>query len=586
MIKIFDSIDKVYTSNGDVVISATKARVFNSDNGDFYLELTCPTEYSDYIQPNNIIVAPTPQGTQAFRIRTVEKSKKRLEVKAWHVFYDGDNYLIADSYAVNMTCGQALEHFNGATDNPSPFTTFSDVNAVKSFRCVRKSLTECIATVLERWGGHLVRDNWHFEILQTAGTDNGITIEYKKNLEELTASYEWDGVVTKLMPVGKDGILLNEKYVYSTVQYDIPFTKAISFEQDINAEDYASDAAYKSALRADLKKQATAYVNQYCYPNVNYTLKGIPEKVTDIGDKIRVKDKRIGVDILTEVISYEYDAIQGRYISLEFGNFQNTLSNLIVNINQQTTQTVNMAVSEITTETGRIYDLLQNSYVVFRGYDVLVLDALPASDAVNILKINENGVSISEAGLGGLFYSIYDLYHKKININSHNAINIHDSTNSLIGTINTDGITTTGDGLRIGADTIESLLNDKQNELTAGDGIDITDDIISLEKYAAGETIIDATLSGACVVDSGTLTFEIDIDRPADALSIYNLTVTVYDGNNTATAVVTDGIPATGITATITAVTTTKYQILVTPITVADGGYIVKYALELTATTP
>lgn len=190
MIRAFNTTDKVYSSNGDAVILPTKARVKNSDNGDYYLELTCGSEYNEYMQANNIIVAPTPRGDQAFRIRTVTKRSKKLEVKAWHVFYDSQNYLIADSYAVNLNCNAALDHFNNATDNPSPFTMSSDVTSINSYRCVRTSLAECISTILERWGGHLVRDNWNISILSNIGVDNGITIQYKKNLKELTASYD------------------------------------------------------------------------------------------------------------------------------------------------------------------------------------------------------------------------------------------------------------------------------------------------------------------------------------------------------------------------------------------------------------
>ena len=154
MIRAFSATDKVYSTNGDAVILPIKAWVKNSDNGDYYLELTCGAEYNDYMQANNIIVAPTPNGDQAFRIRSVTKKSKKLEVKAWHIFYDSANYLIADSYAVNLDCSAALAHFNGATDNLSPFTTSSDVLTVNSFRCVRKSLAECVNTVLESWGGH------------------------------------------------------------------------------------------------------------------------------------------------------------------------------------------------------------------------------------------------------------------------------------------------------------------------------------------------------------------------------------------------------------------------------------------------
>lgn len=438
MIKVFNATDTAYSSNGDAVILATKARVHNSDNGDYYLELTCGTEYSDYIQANNIIAVPTPQGQQAFRIRTVTKSKKRLEAKAYHLFYDSQNYLIADSYAVDMTCNEALDHFNAATDTASPFTMLSDIASTNTYRCVRTSLAECIKTVLERWGGHLVRDNWTIKILSNIGIDNGVTIQYKKNLQELTAEYDWSNVVTKLMPVGKDGLLLEELYIYSDIQYDIPFTKCVSFEQPTIVEDDYKDAqgnvneeAYNSALIEDLTKQATEYVANNSVPIVNYTLKGNPEKVTDIGDIIEVKDERIGVDVLTSVISYEYDAIQEKYVELEFGNFTNNLGNLISNISSSNQEAVNNAVVTLTTTVNAeienaqesIVSAFTSSNVIYEGDKILVVDKLPADKATNVIMINSAGIGFSNTGINGQFTTAWTI-DGTFNAQAANMINL------------------------------------------------------------------------------------------------------------------------------------------------------------------
>ncbi|MGF2565476.1 hypothetical protein ACQUWZ_26770, partial [Ralstonia pseudosolanacearum] len=67
MLRVFSPSDTDFTSNGDVVIQATRAVVYKQDNGDFYLELQCGLEYVDFVKSENIIVAPTPQGAQAFR---------------------------------------------------------------------------------------------------------------------------------------------------------------------------------------------------------------------------------------------------------------------------------------------------------------------------------------------------------------------------------------------------------------------------------------------------------------------------------------------------------------------------------------
>lgn len=180
MIRLFSSNDKVFTSNGDIVINPFKAKVHKEDNGDYYLNLEASIKYADYLVTGKIIVADTPQGAQAFRITNLTKKSNKISLKAWHVFYDSENYLIQDSYVVDMNCNNALDHLNRATEPSSEFTTISDVSTVDSYRCVRKSLYEAIQTVIERWGGHLVRDNFNIKIMSNIGVDNGVTVRYAK----------------------------------------------------------------------------------------------------------------------------------------------------------------------------------------------------------------------------------------------------------------------------------------------------------------------------------------------------------------------------------------------------------------------
>lgn len=477
MIKVFGATDKLYSSNGDIVIQPTKARVHNKDNGNFYLELTCGVEYNKYISSNNIIVAPTPQGAQAFRVSDITKSSNKLNIKAWHVFYDTKNYLIQDSYAVDKTCNDALDHFNNATDTPSPFTVISDNTDVNTYRCVRTSYLDCIKNVLERWGGHLKRDNWNIGIYNDIGVDNGVTIQYKKNLKELSAEYKWDNVVTKLLPVGADGLMLDDVYIYAPISYDIPYTKTVSFDQsDVNEEDFTingvlNEDAYKDALKDDLTQQATKYVNTYCYPLINYTLKAQPEKVTDIGDIINVIDERIGVNVETEVISYEYDAITEKYVSLEFGNFKNSLNNLISNITSETATSIDNAVISLSstlvdalnTAQDKIWNALGSSYCIYEGDKILIVDNLPKEDATNVIMINSAGIGFSNTGINGNFTTAWTI-DGTFNAQATNVINltanlikggtlklgsalnqagkveVYDESNTLICTIDKNGL--------------------------------------------------------------------------------------------------------------------------------------------------
>lgn len=472
MIKVFSPTDTTFETNGDAVVNATRAVVHKVDNGDFYLELEAPVEYIDYLKPNNIIVAPTPQGDQAFRLEApVERTRSKIKFKAWHVFYDSENYLIADSYVVDKNCNVALDHLNAATDNPSPFTTLSDVQTINSFRCVRKSLYEAVTTVLERWGGHLVRDNYNLQIRNVIGQDNGVTIQYRKNLKEIEVSEDWSGVCTKCLPVGKDGFTLDELYLYSETQYEIPYTKTVSFEQEINEDDYPDESTYKAALRADLITQCNKYLETAQYPAINYTLNANIEKITDVGDIVEVYDERLGVSISASVLSFDYDCILGEYTQVEFGTAGASLSNLMSSI----TTEINTAVTEnnqslsinlqaaIEVAEARIWNALGSSYCIYSGDEIMIVDSLPAETARNCIRINSAGIAFSQTGIFGTFttaWTIDGTFNAQAinvinftadlikggtlklgsNLNQYGSLEVYNESNTLIAKLDKSGL--------------------------------------------------------------------------------------------------------------------------------------------------
>ena len=485
MIKLFDITDKIYSSNGDKIILPLKAKVHKEDNGDFYLNLEAPLSYIEDLVSNKIIVANTPQGEQAFRITNVENTRTKIKVKAYHVFYDSENYLIQDSYVVDKNCNDALDYLNSATDNTSPFTTISDITKINSYRCVRKSLYEAIQVLLERYGGHLYRNNWTIGIKSTLGQDNGVTIRYGKNLKNIKATYNWDKVCTKLLPVGKDGLLLNASdpeasvYVESSVQYEIPYTKSINFDQSNIEEDNYRDAetgeldteAYTQALVNDLAEQSQNYVENNSIPVVNYTLSANVEKVSDIGDTIQVVDEKLGINILTNIISYDYDCILEQYTQIEFGNFTPTLSGLITNITNQTQQQIdeNTATLEITLgqelqeAQAKIWNALGSSYVIYEGDKILIVDSLPKETATNVIMINNGGIGFSQNGINGNFSSTWTIDNvlnmEQINVinltanlikggtlklgsnlNQNGQLEVYDEANTLIAELNKNGL--------------------------------------------------------------------------------------------------------------------------------------------------
>ena len=471
MIKIFGQTDTAYSSNGDKILQPTKCKVHKRDNGEYYAEIECSPDYSDFIQNGRIVVCPTPTGDQAFRFSNPELNKTKIRVKAKHVYYDSENYLIEDSYVVDKNCNQALEHLNAATDNESPFTTVSDVTSINSFRCVRKSLCEAVSTVIERWGGHLVRDNFNIAVRSSIGADNGVTIRYGKNLKEIQKTEDWNNVVTKLLPVGKDGLMLDEVYLYSETQYALPYTKTVTFNQDIEKGEEETDEAYQYRLKEDLRQQGTAYLAANCVPKINYTVKAHLDDITDVGDTISVIDEGLGISLTTNVIAFEYDAILEKFTQVEFGNTKEKLSNLMNSVADSTSQQIterdqelSVKLSEELSEAAdKIWNALGNSYCIYQGDQILIVDKLPKEEATNVMRINSAGIGFSTSGINGPFTSAWTidgtLNMQAINVinlvadlikggtlklgsnlNEYGQIQIYNEANTLIGKFDKDGV--------------------------------------------------------------------------------------------------------------------------------------------------
>jgi phage minor structural protein len=478
MLKLFGITDRDFTSNGDKTIKPLRARITKQDNGEFYLELETDLTYVNDLTEGRIIMAPTPQGEQPFRVSNLQKTKNKLITKALHVFFDSRNYLIADSYVVEKNCNAALDHLNEATEPQSPFVTISDVDTVNNYRCVRTSLYEAVMTVVERWGGHLDLNGWTIGIRQEIGQDNGVVVRYAKNLKDITVDENWDNVTTKLLPVGKEGLLLPETYVTSTNQYDLPYVKSVNFDQnDIEQEDYIDAEgnpdveAYEAALVEDLRQKAQSYVDNNSVPQVNYTLKANLEKLTNIGDTVYVQDDRLGLTVTTQVISYIYDCILGQYVELEFGNFKQTVSGLMNTITNQIQETVEQNTKDIQVTLGeelreaqnKIWAALGNSYVIYEGDKILVVDSLPKETARNVIMINNGGIGFSQSGINGPFRSAWTIDNvfnaEQINVvnftadlirggtlklgsklNDYGTLEIYDEANVLIALMDKNGL--------------------------------------------------------------------------------------------------------------------------------------------------
>lgn len=468
MIKIYDSTERLFNHNGIKIVHPLRADITKVDNGDYYVEIQDTLENIAHYQNGGIIRIPTPWGEQGFRIRNPITNGNKIEFKAWHISYDAENYIVKTGSTVNRNCNDALEYFNGRTDIPSPFVTSSDITSTNSTNIIRKTLLEVFGILAsEKYNGHWLRDNYNFSINHKVGEDRGVVLKVGKNITEFKTTENWDEVCTKILPYtindsNNTVIELDEGFVeLGESLYELPYTKIVSFENEFKAEDYATQTEYLSVVKNWLKAQAALYLESHKLPKVNYSVSASIENISDVGDVIQVKHPKCNINITTEVISVKYDAIRGRYTKIEFGNFKNELKNLSQTITAEANKHADAVVKDaqitltkqLEESTAKINGVLGNSYTIYEGDKILVVDALPKENARNVLKISNGGIGFSNTGINGTFTSAWTL-DGTLNMQAINVINL---TASLIkgGTLKLGGADN--------ASGVFELLDEKQN---------------------------------------------------------------------------------------------------------------------------
>ncbi|AMR06519.1 hypothetical protein AXW78_29905 (plasmid) [Bacillus thuringiensis] len=355
VIKLYKPDETDFLHNGIGILSDAvhEATVQEDLNGVYVLSFKYPlfSPHGLDIKGQSLIQVPTPDGDQLFRVANPSASMGILSVFCYHVFYDLIDNFLEDTNIVGKTGIGALTQLKGALQYPSRFNFFSDIGKMNNARLVRMNPVEALLDTskdncfLNRWGGELKRDNFLVNILEKRGMDRGVKIQHKKNLLGYEASVDWQSPITKIMPIGFDGLLLPEKYVTSANvdKYINPKIKTVAFE-NVKAAigEYADDEdaiPLKDAYEL-LRQKARAMfeIDRVDQPLASYKVSFQELSQTEeyknfavlqsvyMGDTVTVQHDEDGIYIQAKVISYKYDPVKERYIDITLGNFKDSFT--------------------------------------------------------------------------------------------------------------------------------------------------------------------------------------------------------------------------------------------------------------------
>ena len=340
MIEIYLKTNTNYDKNGDITLDPTSCAYKDSES------LVTLEHFIDdegrwkYINFENVIAAEENGKKKFYRIYNVVRELYSVTAYARPIFYDLIDKVLLDVRPTNKIGQEALDIILADTG----FTGHSNISTANTAYYVRKNIVEALLgdeenSFINRWGGEFYCENFDVYINDKIGSDNGVRVEFGYNLNEIEEDVNIEEVVTRIIPVGYNGIILegNTPWVDSPLinKYTQPKIRVIEFS-NIKVKESSDDEEGFDTIeeaRAELIKQCNLlFDNGVDKPVINYKIDMINLANTTAykdfkmlvevnkGDTVTCYIKHLDIDVKARVIDYERDLITGEYTSIELGN--------------------------------------------------------------------------------------------------------------------------------------------------------------------------------------------------------------------------------------------------------------------------
>lgn len=425
--KIYASNETDFTKNGyGFLTDILSANVTESLNGDYYLEFAyiLNGNLSEYLIEDNIVKCKVEDGTeQLFRIKRVVKDYTTIKVYAQHIFYDLLNNMILDASPTNLNASAFGSWLLTKTNFNTNFTFFSDISDTRSARYVRRNPVECIMGDIENsminiFGGDIQRNNFVIRLLEQRGEDNGIKLIFGKNIKEIEITSDYTSIVTRVLPLGFDGLMLPEVYVDSSNidDYVTPRIAKVEFGDIQYDPESTEEGIYTNIEDAytALRASADAYLDLYDKPLINVKIDWVELSKTKeyenyqaietlhLGDYVTAEI--LGLNYQTRVTKIVYNPLSDMIETFEIGTLQKNIGNSINSNTRKVeqispTSILNAAKSNAT----EIINNAMGGYIVKTQTDLYIMDTPDTTTAQKVWRWNLNGLGYSSTGINGTY---------------------------------------------------------------------------------------------------------------------------------------------------------------------------------------
>ena len=442
LIILYDHDEEAFTSNGlGALPDAASCTVTEERNGGYEVEMEYPLTGSHFrdIQKRRILyVKPNPyDDPQPFRIYSITKPINGIvTVHAAHLSYDTSGSIVKLFPADAGSASAAMSYLKNFSVPSTPFTFFTNVGksgtmSVPKPSSIRSLLGGSDGSILDTFGGEYLFDKWNISLLESRGSNRGVTIRYGKNMTDLEQEENDTDFYTGVYPFwyseSEDGGLVtlsaNDGIVNAPGNYD--FVKIMPL--DLSSEDFGKETTdsegYTTTIEKPTEAELLAAAQKYIANNkigipkvsldVSFVMLAQTEEYKDFArletvklcDTVTVEFEKLGVKTTAKCIKTVYNVLTDKYDSIELGEPKSSLAETVSNQGTLIEEASDKSYMEraIQNATDLIMSGKLGGYVTVTKNEIYIADNKDLDKAVKVWRWNSGGLGYSSSGKDGPF---------------------------------------------------------------------------------------------------------------------------------------------------------------------------------------
>lgn len=433
-----------FTTNGiGLLTDAVSCTVTEERNGAYEATLVYPAKgrLAEYIAEDAIIKAKANDTDEPQLFRIYKSDKQIGSNTTWnaeHISYELTGNPVERFSISGVNAEQALNSLLAAAVFKHKYTAASDITTVNKTSIadvvsVRKALGGVEGSILDTWGGEYHFDNYRIELLKARGADNGVTIEYGKNLIDAKQERNIANIVTAIFPYAKYTPEGKENEVYvSLKEKTLVHAGAADYAyKHCEIVDFSSEWESGTIITEDmLRAKAEAYLEKISTePDVNITLSYAQLKKTKdykniqvmenvaLCDTVTVRINKLQIEAIAKIVKAKYDSLKERYDTMEIGSVRTNLTKQLTATQQEVTESIKKNQTRAEQIKKQIEQTIvdvtaaitgnSGGYVVLypekNPQEIYILDRPELSKAKNVWRWNLAGLGHSSTGVNGKF---------------------------------------------------------------------------------------------------------------------------------------------------------------------------------------